>query len=206
MQREHDAHVEDVRDFVRRMKLDCGDLIGIGGDDLASANPARAGKARAVERCWALMARLGVKHIDLACDWRPRVRQSPDIRLSTRRHRHPIEKREQIQRFDAPKPVESIPNKINDLAISGRLASRNSISATSRGAHHEQHRQARADGERVRWQARGRGRVPMGFRGGFWTPSGRHPCPSPRSRRANERTERLTSPPLTVPKIPLQVG
>jgi hypothetical protein len=50
---------------MRRNRLALDDLIEIGGEDFRSASPKRIEKARRVEKCWSLMARLSVKFADL---------------------------------------------------------------------------------------------------------------------------------------------
>jgi hypothetical protein len=57
------------------------DLIQIGGEDLKALNPKRVEKARRVEKCWSLMARLSVKFADLEAASQP----SPD-KPTSRRH------------------------------------------------------------------------------------------------------------------------
>jgi hypothetical protein len=57
--------VAEILDFVREHGLVLDDLIEIGGEDHRSANPTQAGKARAVSRCWELIARLGMKYAAL---------------------------------------------------------------------------------------------------------------------------------------------
>ena len=56
-----DERVGQVRDLMRRRKIALEDLTSIGGAE--SKNPPE--NYRAVEKIWALMARLGVKHADL---------------------------------------------------------------------------------------------------------------------------------------------
>jgi hypothetical protein len=53
-----------VYEFMERHRLTVADLTEYGGEDLRI--PRRKAKARQVERCWELMASLGVKHADLA--------------------------------------------------------------------------------------------------------------------------------------------
>ena len=57
--------VVEILDFMRKRGLTLRDLIEIGGEDLKSSNPKRKEKARRVEKCWSLMARLSVKFADL---------------------------------------------------------------------------------------------------------------------------------------------
>jgi hypothetical protein len=63
-QKQRQAVVE-ILDFMRRNHLAPGDLIQVGGEDLKSANPKKAEKARHVSRCWELMARVSVNFADL---------------------------------------------------------------------------------------------------------------------------------------------
>jgi len=63
--REHAHAVEQVREYMRRHRLSLADLTEMGGEDLRSTNPKRRRKALHVEKCWALMARLHVRHVDL---------------------------------------------------------------------------------------------------------------------------------------------
>jgi hypothetical protein len=63
-QRPRQAVIE-ILDMLRLRGLALDDLIHIGGEDLESSNPKRVEKARHVEKCWALMARLSVKFTDL---------------------------------------------------------------------------------------------------------------------------------------------
>ena len=56
-------HVQKVKVFMTASKLALDDLTEYGGQDLRDTS--RRKKARAVEMCWELMARLGVKHLDL---------------------------------------------------------------------------------------------------------------------------------------------
>jgi hypothetical protein len=113
--REHQQHIDQVCDFMRRHRLSLDDLIDIGGEDLCSSDPGRTGKARCVEKCWGLMARLGVKPIDL----QDTAGQSPDSSARRQRHRKPIEKHQQNQCVEPKQLVGAKSFKINDLAISG---------------------------------------------------------------------------------------
>ena len=54
--------VSEVADFMRKRGLTLDDLVAIVGQDL---NGKLAEKARRVEACWGLMAKLGVKYADL---------------------------------------------------------------------------------------------------------------------------------------------
>src|SRR6516225_7933188 len=57
--------VVEILDFMRKRGLTLNDLIQIGGEDFTSPSPMRKEKARRVEKCWHLMARLSVKFADL---------------------------------------------------------------------------------------------------------------------------------------------
>ena len=57
--------VAEIFDLMRKYGLTLDDLIQLGGEDLKSSNPKRVEKARRVEKCWELMARLSVKFADL---------------------------------------------------------------------------------------------------------------------------------------------
>jgi hypothetical protein len=119
-QREHEAHVAQVREYMRTRKLSIEDLIEIGGQDLRSPHSAQCEKARRVENCWALMARLGVKHPDLG-DWAPAAVPTPAFRLRGRRggggFLQPIENT--TERPVAPQIHLS--NEIKGLADSARI-------------------------------------------------------------------------------------
>jgi hypothetical protein len=57
--------VAEIFDLMRKYGVTLNDLTQIGGEDLKSSNPKRVEKARHVEKCWSLMARLSVKFADL---------------------------------------------------------------------------------------------------------------------------------------------
>jgi hypothetical protein len=57
--------VVEILDYMRKNRLALDDLIQIGGEDFSSASQKRIEKARRVEKCWSLMARLSVKFADL---------------------------------------------------------------------------------------------------------------------------------------------
>jgi hypothetical protein len=61
--REHAPKVDEVLEYMRRRKLSRADLIEIGGEDLRSSHCVE--KARCVANTWALIARLGVAHVDI---------------------------------------------------------------------------------------------------------------------------------------------
>ena len=54
--------VVEIFDFMCKRGLSLDDLIQVGGE---SSNPKHVEKARRVEKCWELMARLSVKFADL---------------------------------------------------------------------------------------------------------------------------------------------
>ena len=68
--------VVEILDFMRKHGLTLSDLIEIGGEDLKASNPKRKEKARRVEKCWSLMARLSVKFADLEQAPQPDTRQT----------------------------------------------------------------------------------------------------------------------------------
>jgi hypothetical protein len=99
---------------MRRHGLTLGELTAFGGEDLSASNPTRKEKARRAAKTWALMARLGITHADLA-DAEP---LPPDN--STRRRRgggvfaQVVENTEKPQKTAAAK----IANEVNGLATS----------------------------------------------------------------------------------------
>jgi hypothetical protein len=56
------AAAAEVQAFMHRHGLAAIDLINVGGVELKSPNLKTCEKARRVEKCWALMARLSVRH------------------------------------------------------------------------------------------------------------------------------------------------
>jgi hypothetical protein len=64
--RQHEQVIAQVLDYMRRHKLTADDLVEVGGEDLRSRSQRIRRKVLHVEKCWALMARHGVKHTDLA--------------------------------------------------------------------------------------------------------------------------------------------
>lgn len=80
----HAQAVEQVREYMRSRKLTLTDLIEIGGEDLRGG-PLRK-RALHVEKCWALMARLEVKHVDLG-DFEPLTVPLPGSAARRRRDR-----------------------------------------------------------------------------------------------------------------------
>jgi hypothetical protein len=57
--------VAEVLAFMKKRGLALADLIEVGGEDLSSTNPKKVEKAKRVEKCWGLMAKLGINHPDL---------------------------------------------------------------------------------------------------------------------------------------------
>jgi hypothetical protein len=120
--RERANGVARVLEFVRRHGLSIDDLVEIGGEDFRSSNSMRAEKARRVEKCWALVAHLKVKHTDLGdpvlADLAAAALPTPGKR--TRRPRHSTEKRQAIEKSQQKgvEPAEQIASEINDLAVS----------------------------------------------------------------------------------------
>jgi hypothetical protein len=62
-----DPRVREVSDFLHRHGLALDDLVNVGWEPRFRLNPKSlaAEKCRRVARCWELMARLGVKFVDL---------------------------------------------------------------------------------------------------------------------------------------------
>jgi hypothetical protein len=58
--------VGEVLRFMKENKLDESDLVNYGGEDFNSPDQRRRRKAHRVEKCWELMARLGVKAANLS--------------------------------------------------------------------------------------------------------------------------------------------
>jgi hypothetical protein len=67
------APVGEMFDFMAKTGLTLADLVEVGGADLKSANPRMAEKAKRTEKCWSLMAQLGVKYADLENSPRPPI-------------------------------------------------------------------------------------------------------------------------------------
>jgi hypothetical protein len=74
IQQKPSAAVVEILDFMRTRGLTLDDLIQIGGEDFRST-PTRIEKARRVEKCWSLMARLSVKFTGLEQAPQPDTRQ-----------------------------------------------------------------------------------------------------------------------------------
>jgi hypothetical protein len=115
----HAQAVGQVGEYMRKHRLSLADLIDVGGEDLRSADPGVAGKARAVSRCWELMARLQVTHIDLETAL-PRPR--PGLRVRRRSNGKPNQKAQQNQRDDLKSAWEEESIQINDLAVSSPIS------------------------------------------------------------------------------------
>jgi hypothetical protein len=108
---QHAHAVNNILDFMRKRGLTLNDLIQISGEDFRSPSPTRKEKARRVEKCWSLMARLSVRFTDLE--------QAP-CNLPTR----PARRRRgeghfseviEIKRVSETPPHHINPNEINDL-------------------------------------------------------------------------------------------
>jgi hypothetical protein len=110
--REHAQNVEQVLEHMRRLRLSPDDLVNYGGEDLRSRDPVRSGKARCVEKAWALMARLGVKHIDLETAISRGAAPIPGVVVSRRPGRRSIRKQTQNQELTnsdrSENPIEII--------------------------------------------------------------------------------------------------
>jgi hypothetical protein len=103
--------VAEVFAFMEEKGVVLADLIEVGGEDLKSTNPKKLEKVRRVEKCWTLMAKLGVKYADLE--------NSPSIPPTnpTRGRRGEGHFSEAIESIDvfAISPAHTEPNEINDL-------------------------------------------------------------------------------------------
>jgi hypothetical protein len=106
--------VVEVLDFMRKRGLALSDLIQIGGEDLKLSNSKRVEKARRVEKCWSLMARLSVKFADLEAAAPP----IPDKSARRRRGEGHFSEALEITRFSETPPHPFKSNEINDLADS----------------------------------------------------------------------------------------
>jgi hypothetical protein len=63
-QREQAAAAARVMDYLRRHYLGPEDLVRLGGEDLSDPDVCVRDRARAVERAWALLAKLDLKFQD----------------------------------------------------------------------------------------------------------------------------------------------
>lgn len=114
--------VTEVFAYMRKHKLSMAELIEIGGQDLRSKNPGRAGKARAVSRCWELIAQL---HLDYAAlerccheNFPSQPSQHTTPTQPRQRHRKSNPKGQANQQLDHSAAAVGNPNEINDLANS----------------------------------------------------------------------------------------
>ena len=89
-EREQAVAVNRVFNYMRQHKLSLADLTEYGGEDIPNpklpekiCSPARVKKARAVERCWELIARLGLTFA--ALEFEPSREFSNHIRPKTRK-------------------------------------------------------------------------------------------------------------------------
>ena len=76
-----------VGEFMRKKKLSLDDLINVGGAELKSSDPRLKERALRVLRCWELMARLGVKYVDIE-HFKQSPRAIPASRARIRRGEH----------------------------------------------------------------------------------------------------------------------
>jgi hypothetical protein len=134
--REHTQAVAEVREYMRRSRLTLEDLVEIGGEDLRARDPKRRRKALHVEKCWALMARLHIKHIDLELPREFAGLAVPEPDFRPRRRRHRTASAQTIENTDNS-PSESRvtePNEINGLAVSSPVEAPATNSAEIPGA------------------------------------------------------------------------
>jgi hypothetical protein len=106
--------VVEILDFMRRNRFVLDDLIQVGGEDFGSASPKRIEKARRVEKCWGLMARLSVKFADLE----QAPRSEPDKPARRRRGEGHFSEAIENAGFSATFAHQAKPNEINHLADS----------------------------------------------------------------------------------------
>jgi hypothetical protein len=106
--------VGEIFNLIRRYGLALDDLVQIGGEDLKSSNPKRVEKARRVEKCWSLMARLSVRFADLEqAPGNLPTRPSP-----TRHGESHFSEAVENTRVSETFTYHTKPNEINDLADS----------------------------------------------------------------------------------------
>src|SRR6516225_9311706 len=110
--------VVEILDFMRKRGLTLNDLIQIGGEDFRSSSPTRKEKARRVEKCWHLMARLSVKFADLEAA-PPSI---PDKPVRTRRGEGVFSEVVENKEISGTATYQHKSNEINDLANSAPVA------------------------------------------------------------------------------------
>jgi hypothetical protein len=115
---EHARTVQEVLEFLERYRLTPQDLVEIGGEDLRPGSKLR-GKAHRVEKCWEMMARLGVKHAEISAD-EPTPVPRPEKMGSRQRHSEQWQKYEQDQEVIGKDENQYFLNEINDLDGSRR--------------------------------------------------------------------------------------
>jgi hypothetical protein len=126
--------VVEILDFMRRNRLALDDLIQIGGEDFRSPSPVRKEKARRVEKCSSLMARLSVKFADLE-------QTPPPIPDKPARRRRGGGHFSQVIENTADLwigPAHNKSNEINDLANSAPVGVLDSKGEPGSEAHQEE--------------------------------------------------------------------
>ena len=131
----HAQAVSEILDFMRYRHLVLADLTEYGGEDLPNpklpgrvCNPARVKNARAVERCWELMARLSVKFADLEAAPQP----IPDKPVRSRRGEGGASKTPAFSTTCEKTPLQAKSNKINNLANSAPVGPSDSKTEVAR--------------------------------------------------------------------------
>jgi hypothetical protein len=109
--------VVEILDFMRKRGLTLNDLIQIGGEDFTSPSPMRKEKARRVEKCWHLMARLSVKFADLEATPPP----IPDKPARRRRGEGVFSEVVENKEISGTTTHQHKSNEINDLANSAPI-------------------------------------------------------------------------------------
>ena len=104
----------EILDFMRKCALALNDLIQIGGEDLKSSNPKRVEKARRVEKCWSLMARLSIRFADLE----QALGNLPTRQSRTQRGEGHFSEAIENTRVSGTLTHHAKPNEVNDLADS----------------------------------------------------------------------------------------
>jgi hypothetical protein len=109
--------VVEVLDFMCKRGLTPDDLIEVGGE-VKSSNPKRVEKARRVEKCWSLMARLSIKFADLEAA----PQSTPDKPTARRRGEGHFSEALENTRVSETFTHHTKPNEINGLADSAPVS------------------------------------------------------------------------------------
>ena len=110
-QRERAEAVARVLEYIHRHRLTLADLLEYGGEDLPNpklpekiCDPARVKKARGVEHCWALIAKLGLRYAALEPPSNANSAAAPSLdtenRVPRRRNRRATLKPQHFQQLN----------------------------------------------------------------------------------------------------------